>query len=202
MASEFANNYYSFGGPDITATFNGAQIGTLQGISWSITRERAPQYVMGRVDPVSFARGKRGIAGSLVFLTFDRDSLIQAMKESDRKFWANKSAYHPDEEGISIIGADRGAFADDVATIATDTNDLFSEIREEKTAWYKDQIPPFDITLLGTNEYGFGAVMRIFGVEILNEGGGVSIDDLNLESQVSFVARSVTPWQRIAGGAD
>jgi hypothetical protein len=36
--------------------------------------------------------------------------------------------------------------------------------------------------------------MKIFGVEILNSGGGNSIDDAVNEQQATFVARSVEPW--------
>jgi len=43
--------------------------------------------------------------------------------------------------------------------------------------WYSDQILPFDITLAGASELGAATAMKIFGVEILNEGSGVSIDD-------------------------
>jgi hypothetical protein len=35
--------------------------------------------------------------------------------------------------------------------------------------------------------------MKIFGVEILNEGSGVSIDDAVTEMQATFVARYVEP---------
>ena len=37
--------------------------------------------------------------------------------------------------------------------------------------------------------------MKIFGVEILNEGSGVSIDDAVTEMQATFVARFVEPWR-------
>ncbi len=39
--------------------------------------------------------------------------------------------------------------------------------------------------------------MKITGVEILNEGSGVSIDDAVTEMQCSFVARFVQPWQAV-----
>jgi hypothetical protein len=45
------------------------------------------------------------------------------------------------------------------------------------TPWYSDQILPFDVTLAGANEYVAMAAARIFGLEILNEGTGHSIDD-------------------------
>jgi hypothetical protein len=55
--------------------------------------------------------------------------------------------------------------------------------------WYSDQILPFDITLAGASELGAATAMKIFGVEILNEGSGVSIDDAVTEMQATFVAR-------------
>jgi len=55
--------------------------------------------------------------------------------------------------------------------------------------WYSDQILPFDITLAGASELGKATAMKIYGVEILNEGSGVSIDDAVTEMQATFVAR-------------
>ena len=39
--------------------------------------------------------------------------------------------------------------------------------------------------------------MRIFGVEILNEGYGVSIDDIVSEQQHTYVARTIIGWQPV-----
>jgi hypothetical protein len=50
-------------------------------------------------------------------------------------------------------------------------------MNELATPWYSDQILPFDITLAGANEYGAMAAAKLFGIEILNEGTGHSIDD-------------------------
>ena len=71
------------------------------------------------------------------------------------------------------------------------SRDLGFQLRK---AVYGDQIPPFDITLTAANEYGQAASMRIYGNEILNEGSGMSVDDIVNESQMTFVARHVTPW--------
>jgi hypothetical protein len=64
-------------------------------------------------------------------------------------------------------------------------------LSELATPWYSDQILPFDITLAASNEYGAMAGAKILGVEILNEGTGVSIDDTVTETQATFVARAV-----------
>jgi hypothetical protein len=37
--------------------------------------------------------------------------------------------------------------------------------------------------------------MKILGVEILNGGYGVSIDDIVSEHSYTFVARGLLPWQ-------
>lgn len=68
-----------------------------------------------------------------------------------------------------------------------------SGFKEMALPWYSDQILPFDITLAYCNEYGASACARIYGVEILNEGYGVSIDDSVSEMQATFVARGITP---------
>ena len=52
------------------------------------------------------------------------------------------------------------------------------------------------MTLTG-NEMGAATTMRIFGIEILNFGNGTSIDDTVNESQATFVARFVEPWQAV-----
>lgn len=58
---------------------------------------------------------------------------------------------------------------------------------------YADEIPPFDITISFANEYGQEAVMVIYGVEILNEGSGFSIDSIIAEKACTFVARRIDP---------
>jgi len=63
--------------------------------------------------------------------------------------------------------------------------------KEPALPWYSDQALPFDITVAAANEYGAAASAKLFGVEILNEGFGSSVDDSVLEMQATFVARSV-----------
>ena len=87
------------------------------------------------------------------------------------------------------------------ATINDLNGEKFTSVSGFKQAakpWYSDQILPFDITLAGASEYGACTAMKIYGVEILNEGSGVSIEDANTEMQATFVARFVEPWQAVA----
>ena len=43
--------------------------------------------------------------------------------------------------------------------------------------------------------------MKIFGVEILNEGSGISVDDAVSEASATFVARAVEPMQDLVSSS-
>src|SRR5262245_28170091 len=79
QSSVFSRSYNSFSGVDIKAVFGNKVIAELQAISYSITREKAPIYTMGSADPRSYSRGKRCIAGTLIFIVFDRHSLLGSL---------------------------------------------------------------------------------------------------------------------------
>jgi hypothetical protein len=56
-----------------------------------------------------------------------------------------------------------------------------------------DMMPPFDIILSFSNEYGMSSNMKIFGVSIIDEGGTMSVDDLLIESTYTYMARGIQP---------
>jgi hypothetical protein len=181
--SEYTRSYNSFSGVDIKATFGGKVIGELQGVSYSVTREKAPIYTMGSADPRSFSRGKRGIAGTLIFTVFDRSALLESFKNmSDRSGW-----FFAHDTDVNKHNSEEAKGAQVWQDVNTDNS--------WQPSWYPDQIPPFDIVLTAANEYGQVAQMSVRGVEILNEGSGMSIDDIVTEQQMTFVAREVQPWK-------
>lgn len=62
---------------------------------------------------------------------------------------------------------------------------------------YADEILPFDITITFANEYGNKASTVLYGVELLNEGTGFSIDAPTSERAYTFVCRSVETMKPI-----
>lgn len=207
--SDYARGYNSFSGVDIKAVFGGQVIAELQGVSYSITREKAPLYTMGSADPRSFSRGKRGIAGTLIFLIFDRHALLgafgtyQADPGKQLLFLSDKDDVRPEatSEDPFNAGVSTSSGVAVGSTIAGQESVITSVSSDQEAAapWFADQIPPFDITLAAANEYGSLAVMRIYGVEILNEGYGVSIDDIVSEQQMTYVARTIVGWRPVLG---
>lgn len=80
MSSPTINTLTSFSGADLVVSFANQVIGELQQLSWAIQREKSPVFTLGSADARSFSRGKRGIAGSMVFAVFDHDSLVTALQ--------------------------------------------------------------------------------------------------------------------------
>ena len=189
--NSYTRTYNSFSGVDMIVTFNKTIIGELQGISFTVQREKAPIYTMGSADPRSFSRGKRGIAGSLIFMVFDRSALLDAFQ--DTPFLIPRNENHggifvdvelPSIEIEGVENAGVGAYG--AKTITLD--------RVLARPRYHDQILPFEGVVTAANEYGAYAVMKIHGVEILNAGSGMSIDDITTDEACTFVATAITPW--------
>ena len=218
----YAANYTSFTGTDIMVVFQGFVVTTAQGISYSITRQKAPIYTMGSADFRATARSKRGIAGSIILANTDRSALAGIMMQSEfaakkhsiettmlnpiKNFGKSRSAkgaagqtiqtspLNPTLDGsvtsVSELLSDFGSVVSDGAN----EEDLGSEMSEVATPMYADQLLPFDVTLVGANEYGNSMAMRIFCLEILNEGSGMSVDDVSNESQITYMAKWISPW--------
>jgi hypothetical protein len=210
MQSEVTRSYNSFSGSDIRAYIGPFPFAELQAVSYSVSREKAPIYTMGSPDPRSFSRNKRGIAGSLIWVNFDRHGLLEVFRKARGTFIANVDDVRPQyrmNNGVEYqptalfqsglvrqdVSIPLTAAVDD-ATTATDEN---SGWKAEAAPWLSDQILPFDVTLAGCNENGAATGMKLFGVEILNEGSGISIDDAVQEMQATFVARMIDPWQAV-----
>lgn len=202
---DLARTYTSFSGVDIRVVIGGKPIGQMQAVSYAVQREKAPIYVMGKVDPLSFSRGKRGIAGTMISLMLDRHILFDE-PFSDKQYLADKDEIFADVQQINELNLqgneDTSLNIQDLTGNAdgtqstVDTTALSSDWQLTNTA-YVDQLPPFDTTIIAVNEYGKAAQMRIYGCEILNEGSGFSIDDIVIENQMTYVCRTLLPWQRM-----
>jgi len=174
--SQATRAYTSFTGADMKVVFHNIVVAELLGLSYTITREIAPIYTCGSADPRSFSKGKRGIAGTMVFQKFDRHALRAIM---------DKAKYVAKNDDFQSVGWKP---VDEISG-AADENRLGIRLA---VPIYVDQIPPFDVTVTLSNEVGQLSTERIFGVQILNEGNGISIDDLTNETNVTFVCRHVT----------
>lgn len=219
MASslDLSRTYTSFSGVDIKVVIDGHVSGTMQAVSYAIQREKAPIYVMGRVDPLSFSRGKRGIAGTMISIMLDQHMMWREPWISSSRVILDNDEIVPDEFINSTNPANTpNNFSSNINAFSGlgsvsgqgNTPDLYREFASGgaiSSEWgpqrpnYVDQIAPFDISIVAVNEYGKAAMMRIYGCEILNEGSGFSIDDIVIENQMTYICRTILPWKSMGG---
>ena len=148
-------------------------------------------------------------SGSLIWINFDRHALLNLIQQCAGTFVADVDEIRPQYTNVADGG---GIFNSTIvrspsfnmpvgATIDQMDQLVINQAGQQKqlaSAWYSDQVLPFDITLSGANEYGAMCAAKIYGVEILNEGWGISIDDAVSEMQATFVARVVEPMSAVA----
>ncbi|MCI6456685.1 MAG: hypothetical protein MSA56_03125 [Clostridium sp.] len=203
---KYTKTYSTFGGSDIVCSFDDVVIGECQAITYSITREKVAVYTLGSAEPRSFSRGKRGIAGNLVFIVFNRDALLSSLGDRKiTKYKGNDVVTMLNEYDTRFLSMDKwddymtNAALDSAGQPDEYTNAL---VNDQAQPVYADELLPFDITISCANEYGQRAVTVIYGVEILNEGVGFSIDSPTSERAYTFVARAVDSMVPVAGDTE
>ena len=124
---------------------------------------KGPHLHHGLPDPRSYSRNKRGIAGSLVWINFDRHALLNLFKAAQAKFVADVDEIRPQFTDSTVDGS--AIFTSSLVrslgpSVAATINQIDLQSLTEvggnsqlATPWYSDQILPFDITIAGANEY-------------------------------------------------
>lgn len=224
--SASTESFSSLSGADIHAVFGNYKFGSIQMIRYSSSREKAFIYTLGSPSARATARGKRSVSGAFVFTLIDRQGLARAMAEADsgsKVFISNDEYVNFANNGNKVIPSATtanqqnawraGGTLTDSGLIGGTTYSPFvtesvfdtGNFGKESSAFIADQLLPFDITIVGLPEYGskYGKRLIIHGVEIMTEASGTSIDDLVIEKQHSFIAKSIDDWANLTdiGGA-
>jgi hypothetical protein len=114
---------------------------------------------MGSADPRSFSRGKRGVAGSLIFLVFDRSALLDTLGRRSRYLansyevntYQSKKGILDDINSSSLgpktfsVGAGGVISTTDVNAVGN--NSTFSTVKVLAAPQYHDQLPPFEVVV-------------------------------------------------------
>ncbi len=108
---------------------------------------------MGSADVRAFSRNKRGVAGSLIWINFDRHALLNVFRKARGRFLANKDDIRPqfrtdetamlDQTAIFSSALTRTAGGPVSNTIDNLDNLSLSEVsgfKEVAAPWYSDQM--------------------------------------------------------------
>ena len=139
-------------GSDIRCQIGQFSFAEVQAVSYSVTREKAPIYTLGSADARSFSRNKRGIAGSLIWVNFDRHALLDLVYKLGGNFVANVDDIRPqfrtnENAFLSQNAIYANTLVRDSGQVASATIDQFSGLpvsavsghKEEASPWYSDQ---------------------------------------------------------------
>jgi len=89
-----------------------------------------------------------------------------------------------------LRGISRTAYEQELLRMETDAARSQGSVKFN----YSDQLPPFDLTLVGVTKSGHAARCSIFGMQVTQETAGFSQNDLGNSVGMSFVALAVSPW--------
>jgi hypothetical protein len=167
MAHNYDPSYeQSFSGSDISIMFimgglvlksldprkpfkNAADIQTL---TISSTTSVLPIRSLGNKRPITFTKGARTFAGSMIFTVIDSDPFKELFSA-----------------GIDSSSGSGGS-------------------------WHIDEMPPFDILIMASNESGKSGMQLISGVTLSNYGTTYSVDDIFTEVTYTYMAEHVSPF--------
>lgn len=70
---------------------------------------------------------------------------------------------------------------------------LMTDGSKDSTFTKIDQLPPFNITMIFTNELGYASQRKLLGVKFVTDGVVYSIQDMMVEQTISWMALDFTP---------
>jgi hypothetical protein len=191
----------TFAGSDVTVIFGDEYIGECMSFTVGTNREKGPLFIMGHKDAIAFPAGKRGCGGSFVLAQLGYDALLQYVStifknDTYRKATVRKSEIIPQmvPNGFEAeIKGGTGTFQQDPNVTTGGSNTIWEAV----DPFYVDQLPPFNVTIIGVNEQGDKMGFRVYGMVIMNEGIAISIDELNMEKRYTFMAKGVSKMMKL-----
>lgn len=230
----------AFSGADLSLFINNVLVGHAEAITWTISTEAMPSYVMGQQNPKTILVGKRIIQGSLLLAQYHQHALIKAVFDLDEDMtisdlwdtdtpalavinndWTNivandtdislasvagptSTEYPPgyDLSATNYISALRGLTRSEMAQRLREQMRVAAKLKGATKIQYVDQLPLFDITLVGVHKNGTIMRCSIFGVQITQETMSFSINDMSQSVGFAWTALGVSPIRAITNGGD
>jgi len=211
-----------FSGGDINIFFNERRVGRVESISCSIATDGAQLWEMGQQDSLGLVKGKRQIAGSMMFAMGDKDAVLESyLRLSERGTITQKDLWDPSSAASSFAAKKivTQAFVDSSTvssrTVTSTINYVPSSISESafndqsmnnvaqaarivgsRKIEYLDQLPPIDVTIVAVKD-GAVSAMVLFGVEFLQEAMSMTLADMSSSQATNFVCRHRRHWRRV-----
>lgn len=137
-----------------------------------------------------------------MFIVFNRDALLAELTTGPKisKFKGNDAYTFDQNDEARFMSIE--AWDSYMSSFSYNPSGLLGGrvtdlVNDSATPVYADEILPFNITITFSNEYGKKAMITLYGVELLNEGIGFSIDSTTTEKAYTFVCRAVDSMEPV-----
>ena len=178
---DLARTYTSYSGVDIRVIINGVQVGSMQALSYAIQREKAPIYVMGSVDPISYSRGKRGIAGTMISLMMDTH-ILMSPSFTGEYYLGDSDEVFPSISKEAAVNAKVGG-----AGKTSVFNNLDNEVNS-----------PVSLQTLGNDQKAFGSTLETLEGKVGTAGATGSGPYQRLVRSISYDVNDLTNNYRVS----
>jgi len=177
------------------------QLGSIQTLSYQSYNSKEAVRSLGFKNVRGYARGSRTIAGTLMLnqlYTHVLDDVGNRTIINDSKgiltYSSGSVRYY---RGAPINPSIQEAVGEEVSfqspailnkrhnfDFSWDQNTIGRQLKSS-------DLPPFDIIAIFVNEYGHVGKMIIYGVDLVTEGGVLSVEDIYTEVSMQYVARDI-----------
>jgi hypothetical protein len=201
----FLKRWDAFTGADMRVVFDNKEVGTVSSLTVTITRDVIPRYTSGDANARTFAKGRRGIGGTMTFSVFDRHPILRDVfadkyYQQLQSLWAETSKTF----GYNVFQSGTGGTIPDIETpknlregVSASSIEEALEIHRLMGQYIKikyiDQLPPIDVTITFANDAGAVSVATLKGIVFLSEGIGWTMGDVDTEVATTYLAREFTP---------
>lgn len=180
--------YSTFSATDISLYFAGVEIGNATGLKFQTQRQKTPAWVFGAVNPIGFTRGYRMITGILSEMYISG----QSVRSSIEKF-EETHVYRPISDTMRMEQStiQGGTFTKE------EIEGIISRVKHEPIL-FLDELFPFDLIIVGADEFGNIAKVEILGCEFNTEGTQINMSNSNsVIGAAQFIARNASPMYQV-----
>jgi len=190
--AEWKNNS-TITGSDVYLIVGSELIGTAMSFTLSTSRMKRPVFTFGAVDPLAYGRGVRLHVGTMDAVNLKQSVVRDIIGQYDSGYYYFNPSRAEMKKGDK---APEGRLFYDINSDPIQIGDTGYAIYHA-TPVHLDELPPMDMMLIGGNEAGQLAVMKLHGAEFTNVDWGLTMDDVTAAERISFVCRSFEPWRAL-----
>lgn len=180
-------------GSDVYLIVGSKLIGTAMSFTLSTSRMKRPVFTFGSVDPLAYGRGVRLHVGTMDAVNLKQSVVRDILGEYSEGFYYFNPAKSIGESDTTVTEGNL-TYTIDPTNVFT-IGDNYKMYAAEPV--HLDELPPIDMMLIGGNEAGQLAIMKLHGAEFTNVDWGLTMDDVTAAERISFVCRSFEPWRAL-----